>query len=43
VVSPTQTAGSTTITATTNVETKWVCMSQGLPGELVKISSHVLG
>lgn len=34
---------STTITATTNVETKWVAMSSGLAGELVKISDHVLG
>ena len=34
---------STTITATTNVETKWVAMSSGLTGELVKISDHVLG
>lgn len=34
---------STTITAGTNVETKWTCMSSGLPGELVKISSQPLG
>lgn len=34
---------STTITATTNVETKWTAVSSGLPGELVKISSWVEG
>lgn len=34
---------STAITAATNVETKWIAMSSGLPGELVKITSHVLG
>lgn len=34
---------STTITAGTNVETKWVAMSPGLPGELIKISDHPLG
>lgn len=34
---------STTITAATNVETKFIAMSAGLPGELVKITSHVLG
>lgn len=43
IVDPTQTAGSTTITAATNVETKFVCQSSGLAGELVKISSHLLG
>jgi hypothetical protein len=42
-VSPTQAVTSTTITFTTNVETKWVAMSQGLAGELVKISTHLLG
>jgi len=46
-VSPSQTSGNSgaqlTIAQTGNVETKWVCMSQGLAGELVKISSHVLG
>jgi hypothetical protein len=35
--------GSTTITATLNVETKWIAMSSGLAGELVKISDHPLG
>jgi hypothetical protein len=39
VVSPTQTAGSTTITAAGNVETPFWCLSNGLAGELVKISS----
>lgn len=43
IVNLTQTASSGTVTAATNVETKWVCMSAGLPGELVKISSQALG
>ena len=43
VVSPSQTAASTTITAATNVETKFVAMSAGPAGGLVKISSHLLG
>lgn len=30
---------STTITAATSVETKWICRSPGLPGELVKITA----
>lgn len=34
---------STAINAQANVETKWVAMSTGLPGELVKISSWALG
>lgn len=34
---------STTITGTSNVETKWIAMSAGLAGELVKISDHALG
>jgi hypothetical protein len=34
---------STGITAGTNVETKWTCMSSGLPGELVKITAAPLG
>lgn len=42
-VSPSQTLTSTTITFATNVETKWVAMSGGLAGELVKIQSHPLG
>lgn len=43
IVDTTQTASSTTITGTTNVETKFVAMSAGLPGELVKMTSHLLG
>jgi hypothetical protein len=42
-VNNTQTAASTAITVTQNVETKWVAMSSGLTGELVKISDHLLG
>jgi hypothetical protein len=42
-VDPTQTAGSTTITAAGYVETKWFAMSSGLTGELVKISDHAIG
>lgn len=43
VVSSNTVVGSTTISATSNVETKWIAMSNGLPGELVKISSWPLG
>lgn len=43
IVSPTQTAGSTSISAATNVETKWIAMSSGLAGEMVKISAQPLG
>lgn len=42
-VDPSQGAGSGTINAIANVETKWVAMSGGLAGELVKISDHLLG
>ena len=36
--------GQTTISvAANNVETKFICMSSGLPGELVKISSWPQG
>lgn len=35
--------GSTTIAATTNVETKWIAASSGAAGELVKITSWPLG
>jgi len=42
-VSPTQTAGSTAISATGNVETKWFARSSGLVGDVVKISSYPLG
>jgi len=43
IVSPNTVVSSTTITGGTDVETKYIAMSAGLPGELVKISSHVLG
>lgn len=43
IVGTTQTVSSTTVTANTNVETKWVAMSTGLAGELVKMTTDVLG
>lgn len=43
IVDPTQTAASATITASSNVETKWIARSEGLPGEIVKISSWAEG
>lgn len=43
IVNLTQTVSSESLTATTNVETKWYAMSSGLAGELVKISSWPLG
>lgn len=43
IVSPTQTAASTTITSGTVVETKFFAVSSGAAGELIKITSHVLG
>lgn len=43
VVNNTQTVGSAALNTASNVETKWVCMSPGLPGENVKISDHQLG
>lgn len=39
VVSPTQTAASTTVAATGAIETKWYAASFGLAGELVKMTS----
>ena len=40
----TQTVGTGAIDVLdVNVETKWIAMSSGLPGELVKISDHALG
>lgn len=42
-VQTSQTVTSSSITSVSNVETKWVAMSTGLAGELVKISDHVLG
>jgi hypothetical protein len=38
-----QTAASTALTVATGTQTKWVALSVGLPGELVKMSSHLLG
>ena len=43
IVSPSQTASSTTITATLNVETKWYAVSNAPAGGLIKISSWPLG
>jgi hypothetical protein len=43
VVTPNTVVSSTTLTVQSTVETKFVAMSAGAPGELVKISSHVLG
>jgi hypothetical protein len=43
VVNKTQTVGSAALNTASNVETKWVAMSPGLAGELVKISDHLLG
>lgn len=42
-VTPTQTASSTTISATGNIETKWIAMSAGGPNELIKMSDHPNG
>lgn len=42
-VTPSQTVNSGAINSALNVETKWIAMSAGLPGELVKISDHPLG
>lgn len=43
-VSPGQTVSvGTVITFNLNVETKWIAMSSGLAGELVKISDHAMG
>ena len=42
-VSVGQTASSTTITVAGAYETKWIATSNGNPGDLVKISSHLLG
>lgn len=43
IVNLTQTVGSSALNTALNVETKWAAMSPGLPGELVKISDHLLG
>ena len=42
-VDPGAGAGSGPVQAQSNVETKWIAMSEGLAGELVKISDHALG
>ena len=42
-VDPTQTAASTTVTQAGSIETKWICQSFAMPGELAKITSHMLG
>jgi hypothetical protein len=43
IVTPTQTVASATLTAALGVATKFVAMSAGAPGELIKISDHILG
>ena len=42
-VTPSETASSTTIAATSTVETGWYCRSFGAPGEVVKMSSRAMG
>ncbi len=41
VVSPSQTAASTTITENVNIETKFIALSGGAVGELVKVSDQI--
>lgn len=43
IVNLTQTVGSATLSAAGNVETKWIAMSAGPAGSLIKISSWPLG
>jgi len=43
IVTPSQAMSSSALTIGNNVETKWIAMSPGLAGELIKISSHPLG
>jgi hypothetical protein len=43
ICSPTQTVTSTTISAATNVQTKFIAASAGAPGELIKMTSHLFG
>lgn len=43
IVNNTQTVGSGALNTSLDVETKWVAMSPGLAGELIKISDHALG
>lgn len=42
-VNLTQTAGSTTISSASDIETKWYVRSSALPGELMKIESQAQG
>lgn len=42
-VSASQTVSSTTITSTSAVETKWIAMTPGAAGELIKMSNTSLG
>lgn len=43
IVSVSETAASATITVNAATETKWIAASAGAAGELVKLSSHILG
>jgi hypothetical protein len=43
IVTPAQNMSSSPIGSNLNVETKWIAMSEGLAGELVKISAVALG
>lgn len=43
IVDTTQTAGSTTVAGTMDVETRFICMSQALPGEIAKMTTHAMG
>lgn len=43
IVNLTQTVSSAALNTASNVETKWIAMSPGLAGEIVKISDHPLG
>lgn len=43
IVNLTQTVGSGALNTSLNVETKWIAMSPGLAGEIIKISDHPLG
>ena len=43
IVNNSQTIASEALNTALDVETKWIAMSPGLPGELVKISDHPLG
>jgi len=43
IVNNTQTVGAGALDTSINVETKWVAMSPGIAGDLIKISDHPLG